>query len=287
MYPYLEIGSFKFPMYSLLIALGGIAFVVTMIFQFKQNKVRLGLPSFLITLACGLLFFVAGASLWDNICHAIDGTREFGHAGISFLGGVMLGLPFYFLILRIVYQDKISVRILLNCLVPSLLIAHAFGRVGCFFGGCCYGKPTDWAWGVIYPKGSVAADMYGYGTRLIPTPLIEAAFLLITFFLFLFVPLFKQRRTMWYCFFYGIYRFFGEYLRGDSRGGFIPGLSPSQFLSILLVLVGITIILVQHFTHDDGKVPIGRHYILAHMGKLKNRDIVKRADVLQQTVREE
>ena len=35
---------------------------------------------------------------------------------------------------------------------------------------------------------------------------------------------------------YGIWRFFIEYVRGDERGEFIPGLTPSQFWSIIMVL---------------------------------------------------
>ena len=36
---------------------------------------------------------------------------------------------------------------------------------------------------------------------------------------------------------YGVFRFLIEFLRGDNRGGFIIGLSPSQVISIIGILV--------------------------------------------------
>ena len=39
---------------------------------------------------------------------------------------------------------------------------------------------------------------------------------------------------------YGVWRFFAEYLRADSRGqGIIPFLSPSQQTALLLIAVGV------------------------------------------------
>ena len=33
-------------------------------------------------------------------------------------------------------------------------LALAFGRVGCFLNGCCYGKPTTLPWGVVFPTAA-------------------------------------------------------------------------------------------------------------------------------------
>lgn len=273
MFPYLRFGQATFPVYSLMIGLGLIAFVVVFVFEFKQFKLRIGLASLLITTAIGGAAFYGGAFLWDNLCHAIDGTAQFGHAGISFLGGVCIGLPIYYGVLWFTYRNKLSVRIMMNTLIPCLLIAHAFGRIGCLAGGCCFGRPSGSDFGLIYPEGSEAALAYGYGTPLLPTPIIESIVLFVFFALFTFVPYFKQRRVMWYCLFYGIYRFFAEYMRGDSRGGFIPGLSPSQFLSILLVLTGIAIFIIQRFvTHDDGKIPEGPNFVISPLFNKKAKE---------------
>src|SRR5205823_18082 len=78
-------------------------------------------------------------------------------------------------------------------LAPSLALGHVFGRIGCFFAGCCFGKP--WAAGVSFPRDSVAFDELlgagqiaaGAGTTppLHPTQLYEAAGELGIFFLLL------------------------------------------------------------------------------------------------------
>ena len=39
---------------------------------------------------------------------------------------------------------------------------------------------------------------------------------------------------------YGVFRFLIEYARGDDRGSFIPGLTPSQFWAIIMILMGIS-----------------------------------------------
>ena len=121
-----------------------------------------------------------------------------------------------------------------------ILIAHAFGRVGCFFAGCCYGKETDSFLGVKFPN---------LPNPVHPTQLYEAAFLFLLFaicFILLMKKDFKHNLTV-YLIAYGIFRFFIEYLRADDRGEFIPGISPSQFWSILMVVIGVGLIFLMRW----------------------------------------
>ena len=65
------------------------------------------------------------------------------------IGGVACFLAIYFIFGR-KYKNKLK-----DCLpfIPlSIVIAHAFGRVGCFFAGCCYGIETDSWLGVKFPQ---------------------------------------------------------------------------------------------------------------------------------------
>ena len=48
-----------------------------------------------------------------------------------------------------------------------------------------------------------------------------------------------------YCFGYGVFRFFVEFLRGDNRGSTGFALSPSQVMSIVLILIGVLLILYE------------------------------------------
>ena len=120
----------------------------------------------------------------------------------------------------------------LSVLPCCVLIGHSLGRVGCFFAGCCYGKPTDSWLGVKFPR--LPEPVY-------PTQLYEAAFLLILFAVCSYLLLKKQfRHNMTvYLIGYGIFRFLIEFIRGDDRGKLFGLLSPSQFWSLGMVILGV------------------------------------------------
>jgi phosphatidylglycerol:prolipoprotein diacylglycerol transferase len=73
--------------------------------------------------------------------------------GLELLGGVLLAIAVIFLYIRYYKQPM---RHYLDVLAIGLFAALAFGRIGCFLNGCCYGKPTDLPWGVRFPYGSFA-----------------------------------------------------------------------------------------------------------------------------------
>ena len=61
----------------------------------------------------------------------------------------------------------VSVARLLDVTVPGLLFAMTIGRFGCFFGGCCAGRPTGSRWGLWSSDRRL-------GVRRIPTQLLES-----------------------------------------------------------------------------------------------------------------
>ena len=74
-----------------------------------------------------------------------------------------------------------------------------------------------------------------------PTQLYEAIFLFAIFaicYLLYWKKHFKHTMSL-YLICYGIFRFSLEYLRGDHRGELVGGISPSQFWSILMVVIGV------------------------------------------------
>lgn len=71
--------------------------------------------------------------------------------GLVFYGGFLLAV-----ICALVYLTwaKHSVRLYLDILAPSLMIGLAFGRMGCFLNGCCWGAPTQKVpWAMSFPFG--------------------------------------------------------------------------------------------------------------------------------------
>ena len=77
--------------------------------------------------------------------------------------------------------------------------------------------------------------------RVYPTQLFEAIFLLIMFAICFYLTMKKDFKYTFcvYLISYGVFRFLIEFLRDDDRGSFIPGLSPSQFWSLIMIPLGI------------------------------------------------
>jgi phosphatidylglycerol:prolipoprotein diacylglycerol transferase len=118
---------------------------------------------------------------------------------------------------------------------PALALGHAFGRLGCFASGCCFGKATAGTWGATFPRGSVAFDTLAtQGTMgpgwqvtppLHPTQLYEAFGELVIFaaLLVLRPRLRRQPGTLLvtYLGLYALLRFVVEIFRGDVVRGLI------------------------------------------------------------------
>lgn len=82
--------------------------------------------------------------------------------GLELIGGVVLAITVIIIYLR---HHKLPVRRYLDILAIGLLLALAFGRIGCFLRGCCYGKPTNLPWAVRFPYASDA-----YRSQIFPDP---------------------------------------------------------------------------------------------------------------------
>ncbi len=127
---------------------------------------------------------------------------------------------------------------------PGLAFGHVLGRFGCFSAGCCFGKPTNHFWGVIFTN-PLANSVSGtpLGVRIEPTQLIEAG---AEFFNFVFLMWFLKRKKFdgqvfaIFMMLYGVERFFIEFLRDDPGRGEVFGgiMSGTQLISIGLVIGG-------------------------------------------------
>lgn len=119
-------------------------------------------------------------------------------------------------------------------------LAHAVGRMGCFFAGCCYGKETDSSIAVHYtdPDSNIPPHLIGAG--LYPTQLTEVIGNIILFFILLW--LYKRKHKVGtiiagYLIGYSILRFCVEFYRGDERGLWIGIFSPSQVIALIVITI--------------------------------------------------
>ena len=132
---------------------------------------------------------------------------------------------------------QLPVGRMLDATAIGLAAFAAVGRLGCFAAGCCHGRPTAAAWGVVFPAGSEAAATWGTGVAIHPTQLYETAYLAaIAMWLVKSKFRFPGAKFLILVGAYSVARFLNEFLRGDG-GLFVVGLTVAQWMSIVLVLI--------------------------------------------------
>ena len=165
--------------------------------------------------------------------------------GLMFYGGLILALVVFFAWCVARREKVLALADLLAAVVP---LGHSFGRIGCFFYGCCYGRDSD-AWcAVTFPAGS--PSWYEHGHRMVsvlPTQLFEAAALLALFGVLMLLWRHRRGRNGLivgaYMVGYAAIRFGIEYLRGDPRAAVGP-FSISQTISLGLGLLGAVLLTI-------------------------------------------
>ena len=242
MYPKLfELGPFTVYTYGVLLA---VSYLLGLKMAMSRAKKR-GLDSNRV-LDLGIYIIIAalvGAKLLllivDFNVYASNPAEIWSllRSGGVFYGGLILAVAVAFW-----YIAKHGMPIWTTCDVfaPGIALGHVTGRLGCFAAGCCYGRPTDVAWGVVFTNPLAATNVgTPLGIRLHPTQLYEAGAELLILGLLLATEKRGRTfpgRTFWsYMFFYAISRYIIEIYRGDPRG-VVPFLdiSTSQFISLVL-----------------------------------------------------
>lgn len=134
--------------------------------------------------------------------------------------------------------------------LPSVALAQGFGRIGCFFAGCCYGAETDSIIGITFTHSDYAPN----GVSLIPTQLISSAGDFLLFALLLFYDGHRKKKdgeiTAWYLILYSLGRFIIEFFRGDLVRGQVGVLSTSQFIGLFTLAAGILLLIARKISPE-------------------------------------
>jgi phosphatidylglycerol:prolipoprotein diacylglycerol transferase len=290
MYPFLfpEWFGYNVPLYDLMIAIG-IFFMLT--YVAKRLDKQAGMTKkeanqLLVFLILGLGSALLFSYLFDGVFHTISAFNEeanttsflsllwMGLIGdlasnvpstfgtITFIGGLAGGVAAFVLLLKYgMKYDRKKILSVMNIVIIGVVLAHAFGRIGCFFAGCCHGIPTDSFLGIMFPDGAYSSQLYGIHTEVYPTQLYESAFLFLLFGLLNKLPKVKTNEFGVYLLSYGIWRFLLEFIRGDARGslfGFIVTQyntypTPSQFLSLIMMGLGMYFLIRSGFFSNHQK----------------------------------
>ena len=149
-------------------------------------------------------------------------------------GGFLLAL-----VMCVWYMKANNMPVLRTCDVfaPGLALGHAFGRVGCFLNGCCYGKACSLPWAVRFP---VPHPMAGIPVH--PTEIYEALGNAFIFFGLMF--LYRKKRfdgQIWwgYVLSYGMLRFAVEFFRGDYARYYFGILTIGHFIAAAMILIAL------------------------------------------------
>ncbi len=243
-----SIGSFTVHGYGLMIGIGFI--IALLIGEMRAEKNGLSKDAvFDMAVLVGIGGFI-GAKVLYIIVEFKDFIKApaqyFSSSGFVVYGGIITGV-----LIALVYCHikKLKFMEYFDIILPELAIAQGFGRIGCFLAGCCYGRETDSALGVVFPEGGLAPA----GVKLIPTQIISAAgdFAIATVLIMFAASLKRTKKGKTgdvgclYLILYGIGRFIIEFFRNDYRGE-VGVLSTSQFISIFIVAAGIIVYVVNH-----------------------------------------
>jgi len=163
------------------------------------------------------------------------------NGGLVFYGGFIAAVITSFIYLK---KNKMPLCKTADIIAPSLAIGHSFGRIGCFFAGCCYGKECTLPWAVTFTNPDCLAPL---GKPIHPTQLYSCLSNLVIFIILWLLRKRKKKdgQLFWlYVLLYGTVRSFMEMLRGDFRGETVFGIfSISQIIGITAAFTAIIILI--------------------------------------------
>ena len=219
-------------------------------YYIKREAIRIGEDP---NRALDLIFYILIAALlgsrvlnvlvseWDRFVANPLILFKIWEGGLVFYGGFLASLlvsAWYF------RRHKLPVWKYCDMFIPAVALGHSLGRIGCFFAGCCFGRPLlHNAWFALTFPDTVNS-FAPPGVPLYPTQLMESA---TEFLTFLFLASMRKRKKFegqlfaLYLMIYAVLRSTIEYFRGDLDRGFVinPFLSTSQFISILIFGAGL------------------------------------------------
>ena len=246
MLPYINIFGYNIATYGLIIFIGIFIgsiislFYFTKFFSIKKEDVfycilyaviGLGIGAKLLYIITNIPFLIENyqtLDLYDTFLQMLKG-------GFVFYGGLIGGILGVFIYSK---QFKISFKELLLILLPVVPLIHGIGRIGCLCAGCCYGMEYHGFGAITFHNSLLAPN----DIPLFPMQIVEAICNFIIFIILLvtykkFLGTYKTVGL--YLVLYSIVRFTLEFFRGDLIRGIYFSLSTSQWISIVLFIVGL------------------------------------------------
>lgn len=251
--------------YGLMIAIGVLAALIIS----DKRATKRGLSGDLVYSL--VIWTVVGGFLGAKVLFIITYLKKFLADPVGFIsgsgfvvyGGIITGIGIIALFCKI---KKVSFIDYIDLVMPSVALAQGFGRLGCLLAGCCYGRPTDSAIGIIFTHSDFAPN----GIKLMPTQIMmSVGDFIIAAILFYYVSIYDKKRmeragletppastggrvTLLYLILYSIGRFSVEFFRNDYRGS-VGILSTSQFIAIITAVVATVVYFIMINRRGENK----------------------------------
>ena len=213
--PAILIMGIPIPTYIIMLAIGfAVCYLVYLrihvVFSINMAEMQECTASMMLWATIGAMLLGAISKIPFNLRNNGSLLRAFMEPGLVFYGG-LAGCSFG-LYINAVGGAKKAIDYT-DTVFRLLPLGQAFGRVGCFLSGCCYGKATDKWYGIPYVVNGAKANR-------IPVQLIEAAGCLMIA-LILLIGIKTNRRgfyTKAYLVSYACFRFFWNSFAGMLSG---------------------------------------------------------------------
>jgi len=88
----------------------------------------------------------------ESVADYVKASVNLPDGGLVLYGGIILATITYFVMCRMNKVDPLKFG---DAMIPAVFVGIAFGRLGCFLNGCCYGNACSLPWAVQFPKDSV------------------------------------------------------------------------------------------------------------------------------------
>jgi phosphatidylglycerol:prolipoprotein diacylglycerol transferase len=247
----IDAGWFQIRSYGYMLALSFLVGIYLAAWRAKRRGVK---PQYILDLSVYIILSaVVGSRFLYVLFHLEDYSSplEFfalWEGGATFYGGLVLALAASVWFTR---RKGLSFLAVADIMAPSIALGMALTRVGCFFSGCCFGRPTDAPWGVLFPTtcqaGRYSADVaieLGVGVvHLHPTQLYSSLYGLVIFAVLLLVErrLTKRGALLGLLLVLaGLSRFTVDFLRFyEENAQTITGLTVSQMTAVGMVALGV------------------------------------------------
>lgn len=231
----LSIGPVEIRVYGFLAAVSFLAGIYLAALLAKKEGIKQD-----VIMDLGLVI-ILGAIIGSRILYVIVGREHYinnpldvfriWEGGLVFYGGLIGAASLAVVWLHFKKLDPLRV---MDIIAPFTALGHAIARIGCYYNGCCYGKPAETCGTVLGGPGD--------GIVRVPVQIYESAANFINFIVLImyYKHVKKAKGEVFFLYFinYAVIRGVAEAFRGDAERGSIAGLTTSTFISLVLFIIG-------------------------------------------------